>query len=76
MVGNQRATGLDCAEPTRQGRDTAIGVTTAGSATQDRRQEAKEDVEEDAVEEVPDRTSQGEVEEAKECRTAKSPPWS
>ena len=29
----------------------------------------------DAVEEDPDRTSQDEVVEAKECLTAKSPPW-
>ena len=76
MVGNQAATELDCAKTTRQGRDIASGVTTASSATLDRRQEAKGNVEEDAVGEVSDRTGQDEVGEAKECHTAKSQPWS
>ena len=41
----------------------------------DQRQGALEDMVEDAVEEVLDRTRQDEIKEAKECRTAKSPPW-
>ena len=76
MVGNQVATEPDFARTTRQDRVTASGVITAGSAMTNQRQGALEGMEEDAVEEVPDRTSQDGVGEAKECRTGKSPPWS
>ena len=70
------ATEPDCARATRQDRVTASGVITAGSAMKDQKEEVMVGMTEDAVEEDPDQTSQDEVGEAKECRTAKSPPWS
>ena len=76
MMGDQVATEPDFARTTRQDRVTASGMITAGSAMTDQRQGALEGMVEDAVEEVPDRTSQDEAGEAKECRTDKSPPWS
>ena len=41
----------------------------------DQKEEVMVGMTEDAVEEDPDRTSQDVVGEAKECLTAKSPPW-
>ena len=75
MVENLVATEPDCARTTRQGRVTASGVITAGSVMKDQKEEVMVGMTEDAVEEDPDRTSQDVVEEAKECLTAKSPPW-
>ena len=75
MRRNQEATEPDCAKSTRQDRGTASGEITAGSAMTDRKEEITVGMTEDGVEEDPDRTSQDVVEEAKECLTAKSPPW-
>ena len=75
IVGNQEATEPDCARTTRQDRVTASGVITAGSAMKDKKEGVMVGMTKDAVEEDPDRTSQDEVVEAKECLTAKSPPW-
>ena len=75
MRGNQEATEPDCAKSSRQDQGTAGGVITAGSVMKDQKGEVMVGMTEDGVEEDPDRTSQDEVGEAKECLTAKSPPW-
>ena len=75
MRGNQEATEPDCAKSTRLDRGTASRVITAGSVMKDQKEEVMVGMTEDAVEEDPDRTSQDVVGEAKECLTAKSPPW-
>ena len=63
MRGNQEATEPDYAKSTRQDRGTTSGVITAGSVMKDQKEEAMVGMTEDAVG------------EAKECLTAKSPPW-
>ena len=75
MRGNQEATEPDCAKSTRQNRGTASGEIIAGSVMKDLKEEVMVGMTEDAVEEDPDQTSQDVVGEAKECLTAKSPPW-
>ena len=75
MRGNQEATEPNCAGTSRQDRGATSGMVTAGSVMKDQKGGVVVGMTKDAVEEDPDRTSQDEVVEAKECLTAKSPPW-